>query len=402
MLLTHAVNAPSNASESRVLGWDEVISRYRTLFLGGEEIGTGISSAEKLSPVAAAHRILCNGYALIPFDVYQKDGDARRSVKDENLAKVLKHRPNPNASPFNLRHTQMSNAYWWGWGAIWNVRDAHGAITERYALPSDCGSIRRDPETGNYWYPSIIRITKRRGNLLSVPVVVAHKSNKALIETFDINLPAAINTTYVAWNFEVDEDCLYICSATGTTIASKGTMKVARIYLDDRRSEYFEVVNNTGVALESNSNFFAYIHQGLVYAKTSGNVVYTINLTDPTDWTKLSGTLKTSSCRPVAAQNGRVMYFYYSYANYGTDSSYLSIANGKRKMIETPTANGMHSCGSGVYYRQYIPYRDGFHWAGPSNCCYIKNYIATINNLSRTIEKTSDKTMKITYTIQEV
>ena len=96
------------------------------------------------------------------------------------------------------------------------------------------------------------------------------------------------------------------------------------------------------------------------------------------------------------------MYFYYSYANYGTDSSYLSIANGKRKMVETPTANGMHSCGSGVYYRQYIPYRDGFHWAGPSNCCYIKNYIATINNLSRTIEKTSDKTMKITYTIQEV
>jgi len=152
MLLTHAVNAPSNASESRVLEWNDVISRYRTLFLGGEDIGTGISSAENLSPVAAAHRILCNGYALIPFDVYQKDGDARRSVKDVNLAKVLKHRPNPNASPFNLRHTQMSNAYWWGWGAIWNVRDVHGAITERYALPSDCGSIRRDPETGNYWY----------------------------------------------------------------------------------------------------------------------------------------------------------------------------------------------------------------------------------------------------------
>lgn len=152
MLLNRAIQPPSASAEYTTRTWDEVMQRYRTLFLSGEDIGTGISSAENLSPVAAAHRILCNGYALIPFDVYQKDGDARRSVKDKNLARVLKHRPNPNASPFNLRHTQMSNAYWWGWGAIWNVRDEHGAVIERYALPSDCGTIRRDPETGNYWY----------------------------------------------------------------------------------------------------------------------------------------------------------------------------------------------------------------------------------------------------------
>lgn len=152
MLLNRAIQPPSASAEYTTRTWDEVMQRYRTLFLSGEDIGTGISSAENLSPVAAAHRILCNGYALIPFDVYQKDGDARRSVKDKDLARVLKHRPNPNASPFNLRHTQMSNAYWWGWGAIWNVRDEHGAVIERYALPSDCGTIRRDPETGNYWY----------------------------------------------------------------------------------------------------------------------------------------------------------------------------------------------------------------------------------------------------------
>lgn len=152
MLLNRAMHPPGASVEYTTHTWDEVMRQFRGLFLGGEDIGTSISTAEKLSPVAAAHRILCNGYALIPFDVYQKDGAARRGVKDEGLDKVLKHRPNPNASPFTLRHTQMSNAYWWGWGAIWNVRDGTGAVTERYALPSECGSIRRDPETGNYWY----------------------------------------------------------------------------------------------------------------------------------------------------------------------------------------------------------------------------------------------------------
>jgi hypothetical protein len=32
---------------------------------------------------------------------------------------------------------------------------------------------------------------------------------------------------------------------------------------------------------------------------------------------------------------------------------------------------------------------------------YLANYLATINNLSEPVTKTADKTMKITYTIEE-
>ena len=94
MLLDRAMNGPRAAVEYRDISWDEMMQQFRTLFLGGEELDTGISSAEKQSPVAAAHRILTNSFGLIPFGIYLKDGDARKAVEDNALDYVLKKRPN--------------------------------------------------------------------------------------------------------------------------------------------------------------------------------------------------------------------------------------------------------------------------------------------------------------------
>lgn len=152
MLLTRAVNPPRAAVETRTLSWDEMMQQFRTLFFGGEELDVGISSAEKLSPIAAAHRILCNHFAMVPYGIYKKEGDSRKPVSDVALDRVLKQRTNVNASPFMCRRTIMSNAFWHGWGACWNVRDQLGQITERIALPTDCATIRQDNETGLYWY----------------------------------------------------------------------------------------------------------------------------------------------------------------------------------------------------------------------------------------------------------
>lgn len=152
MLLDRAVNAPRAGIETRTMTWEETQQWFRQVFLNGEELDVGISSSERLSPVAAAHRILTNSFGMIPFGVYVKDGDARRPVSDKALDRVLKQRPNINASPFVLGKTVMSNAFWHGWGAVWNVRDKYGEVTDRIALPSDCGSIRQDKDTGLYWY----------------------------------------------------------------------------------------------------------------------------------------------------------------------------------------------------------------------------------------------------------
>ena len=152
MLLNRAMSIPRAASETRTISWDEMMQQFRTLFFGGEELSVGIFNAEKLSPVAAAHRILTNSFGMIPFGIYQKNGDARQAVKDKALDHVLKNRPNVNMTPFVVRKTVMSNAFWHGWGACWNVRDEYGEVAERIPLPSDCGSIRRDSDTGLYWY----------------------------------------------------------------------------------------------------------------------------------------------------------------------------------------------------------------------------------------------------------
>lgn len=152
MLLQKAMNTPQNAIERRTLSWDEVNAVFRQAFFNGEELDGGKQNAERLSPVAAAHRILTNSFGMIPFAIYRKDGDARLPVTDQVLDNVLKVRPNDNMTPFMLRKTVMSNAFWHGFGACWNRRDEKGSIISRLPLPSECCTIRKDKETGLYWY----------------------------------------------------------------------------------------------------------------------------------------------------------------------------------------------------------------------------------------------------------
>ena len=102
--------------------------------------------------MAAAHRILCNDFGMIPFSLYRKNGDAREPVQDDDLDPIFKIRPNSDMTPYMLGRTVMSNAFWHGFGAVWNRRGPDGRILERIPLPSDCCSIRQDPETGQYFY----------------------------------------------------------------------------------------------------------------------------------------------------------------------------------------------------------------------------------------------------------
>ena len=151
MLLRNSMARPRAVSYS-TLEWDEVNRKFRDLFLTGAEYDTGICGAEKLSPVAAAHRILCNDFGMIPFSLYKKSGDARVPISVSNLDTVFKVRPNDNMTPYMTARTVMSNAFWHGFGAVWNRRDSYGQIVERIPLPSDCCSIRQDKETGQYFY----------------------------------------------------------------------------------------------------------------------------------------------------------------------------------------------------------------------------------------------------------
>lgn len=152
MILSKAMQAPRASMEEQSLGWEEVQAWFKRVFTAGEAIEGSQGNAEHLSPVAAAHRILTNSFGLIPFGAYRKDGDARVPYNDERLRTMLKVRPNDCMSPFMLRKVLMSNAFWHGFGAVWNRRDSSGRVVQRLPLPTECCSILKDREGGQYWY----------------------------------------------------------------------------------------------------------------------------------------------------------------------------------------------------------------------------------------------------------
>lgn len=152
MLLAQAMGKPRAAIEERELDWGDMSAWFRQVFFSGEEMTASRANAERLSPVAAAHRILTCSFAMVPFGVYRKENGARLEVEDPALTRTLKVRPNPNMTPFMCRKTVMSNAFWHGVGYCWNRRGSAGQIVERLPLPSECCSIRKDQESGTLWY----------------------------------------------------------------------------------------------------------------------------------------------------------------------------------------------------------------------------------------------------------
>lgn len=160
MLLANSLNVPRAQSTGN---WSaEQWRRWWSAFsVPGDDERVTISTAEKLSPVAAAHRILTNSFALIPFGIYQKQGDARVPVRDEVLDQVLRIRPTPMMSPFMVGKLTMSNAFWYGWCGVWNRKNGAGQVIERLPLPTECCTIQRDSE-GLYWYDYDVAGARRR------------------------------------------------------------------------------------------------------------------------------------------------------------------------------------------------------------------------------------------------
>lgn len=111
-----------------------------------------VSTAEKLSPVAAAHRIYTNSIAMMPWQIRRREGDARMEEEGHALERVLKARSNDAMSPFLAQKIQLSQAFWHGEGYLLIVRDANGAVTQLLPLPTAGHQRMIDPSTGAIWH----------------------------------------------------------------------------------------------------------------------------------------------------------------------------------------------------------------------------------------------------------
>ena len=106
----------------------------------------------------------------------------------------------------------------------------------------------------------------------------------------------------------------------------------------------------------------------------------------------------TISGVPIFGINDRIYY--------EANDDQLRIINGHSNTVLSPEA--IRVCGANSYQYSYTPVRNdrSLYYVSAGSTTYygfalMTNYLATINNLAEPVTKTADKTMKVTYIIQE-
>ncbi len=246
-----------------------------------------------------------------------------------------------------------------------------------------------------------IHITKRRTFLKSVSVLDNIYSKKPLINEVELKeLTSKLRMSYWSYNHDPTNDCLYICTTASSTVAPNGTYLVTEIKLDSWEVKQYEVTNTTDVTLISDSYWHMYVAEGYLFVKSynSPYELYKIQITNPANVVKFKRiNTGTVSGHPKAYVNGRIYY--------ECNDDQLLIANTVTNEIMPPEAKSFFNSSyemnlTPVRNEPLLYFGDYGTWstAGWYMMC---NYLATINNLDTPVTKTADRTMKITYILQE-
>lgn len=141
-------NSNHSANEAWIkLEFDDLVAAMRKNYVDTSTV----EGAEKLSAVAAAHRILTNSIASLPFMVRQKKGEIR-TEPDHEIEYILKSRPNKRMTPYMLKKVMVSQAFWHGTSFCYVGYDGAGKVSELVPLPSAGYSMFKDADTDTIWY----------------------------------------------------------------------------------------------------------------------------------------------------------------------------------------------------------------------------------------------------------
>jgi hypothetical protein len=217
------------------------------------------------------------------------------------------------------------------------------------------------------------------------------------------------------------DDAIYIViGGTAQTLSANSTFYVWKIGYDLETSEVFTMRNTTGVTLvvgdrnqmtSLNYSQGMFVSDGyLICCQYSGNRVFKIKLSDPTDVTEFENKLNDS---PTYAH-----YFFYKMGGtiiirnqagpYGTGAVILNDnvilpVNGKPTFSSDSSDSSVNSYGGTIPVRGcesfvIATYTDSLC---SSYGRLVRNpyVLSTINNLPEPVIKTSDLAMKITYTL---
>lgn len=249
---------------------------------------------------------------------------------------------------------------------------------------------------------SHIHITKRRTYLKTVSILENVKTTKPLIAEIELKeLQNELKFGYLSYNYDPATDCLYVCTSAEYRLEPGKQILITEIKVDTWEMKQYEVANTTDKNLATDNSGFGFVTEGYILFKTYDNSkdVYKIQIANPANVVKLKRINTTNvEGMPKFVINGRVYYDTYddqlmiadieSNEIITTESKSL-FNNYNRQVNVTPVRNEplLYFCDQGTY----------------STCGWYMmcNYLATINNLDAPVTKTADKTMKITYILQE-
>ena len=268
-----------------------------------------------------------------------------------------------------------------------------------------------DPDNDTAYYFKIknansISIVKRRMYLKSVSVFENPYSQKALIEETELDaLATAFSTSYIAYNYDVNENCLYIFSSASYYINTNGTFQITRIQLSDWSIRQWTMTNTTNEQLNTNGMRFAFADNGFVYLKGNNSPyeIYKFEIGNSANVVKMKRNgMGSNDGLPMYAMNGRI---YYQTSSSNSSYRHIYVLNTETDTILKTENFEIYNCYNMPCYTPVLNHQMllycSFGNYTTSTFFIPANYLATINNLSEPVTKTADKTMKITYTIQE-
>lgn len=263
---------------------------------------------------------------------------------------------------------------------------------------------------------SALTIAKRRANIHQKSVFRSQYHVHDLIENISITLPTTLsgaNTYYC--NYEPKSNLLYVyVSPSASSVASSGTFYVITVDMSTYTATVYTLTNKLGTTMYFQPRYMVCSDGRLHYMYESQYYVRSISLADSSyTSTYVGGWMCYENLCFLANE---MIYFrvrksinssyYYAMAMYDPVAQTYEILGDYYwpYRMDNYRYHPVPLKGYPLFYYYFYTYSTNSDGSGSSTAYLWLNtkYLATINNLSREIEKTSDKTMKITYTIQEM
>lgn len=269
--------------------------------------------------------------------------------------------------------------------------------------------IKIDATNDSVYYFSIasttsIKILRYRANINTVSLFDRPGATRTLLEETEVTFNQAINQQYFSYNYDEEADKLYIVSGSSYYVGNNATYMITEVDMaNDFAVKQYSMTNKIGsnmrLCYERNN---CYCYGKYIYFMNYGYSVkyyiYRQGIGNPANLQKID--IEVRQSQPTFARNGRI---YYEEASSYSGSYCCYIIDTDKFTMKEPETYNIYDTND----RQYVPvigYPLTYYLTcGSNNGTFAirTDYLATINNLSSPVVKTADKTMKVTYILQE-